>query len=32
MIAMLWAYEGWQFVTYSAGEIKNPQRTFLALS
>ncbi len=28
MIATLWAYEGWQFVTYSAGEVKNPQRTF----
>jgi len=28
MIATLWAYEGWQFVTYSAGETKDPQRTF----
>jgi len=28
MIGTLWAYEGWQFVTYSAGEVKNPQRTF----
>ena len=28
MIATLWAYEGWQFVTYSAGEVKDPQRTF----
>src|SRR5215217_6454482 len=28
MIAMLWAYEGWQFVTYSAGETKAPQPTF----
>lgn len=28
MIAVLWAYEGWQFVTYCAGEAVNPQRTF----
>jgi basic amino acid/polyamine antiporter, APA family len=28
MIATLWAYEGWQFVTYSAGETKDPQQTF----
>ena len=28
MIATLWAYEGWQFVTYSAGEAQEPQRTF----
>jgi basic amino acid/polyamine antiporter, APA family len=28
MIGTLWAYEGWQFVTYSAGEAKDPQRTF----
>jgi hypothetical protein len=21
MIAVLWAYEGWQFGTYSAGEV-----------
>jgi len=28
MIATLWAYEGWQYVTYSAGEAKDPQRTF----
>lgn len=27
MIAVLWAYEGWYFVTYAAGEIKDPQRT-----
>jgi basic amino acid/polyamine antiporter, APA family len=26
MIAVLWAYEGWQFTTYSAGEVHNPQR------
>jgi basic amino acid/polyamine antiporter, APA family len=28
MISVLWAYEGWQFGTYSAGEVKNPQRCF----
>lgn len=28
MIGVLWAYEGWQFVTYCAGEVKTPQRTF----
>jgi basic amino acid/polyamine antiporter, APA family len=28
MIAVLWAYEGWQFVTYCAGETVNPQRNF----
>jgi len=28
MIAVLWAYEGWQYVTFSAGEAKHPQRTF----
>lgn len=28
MISVLWAYEGWQYATYSAGEIINPQRTF----
>jgi len=26
MIAVLWAYEGWYFVAYAAGEIKDPQR------
>ena len=26
MIAVLWTYEGWYFVTYAAGEIKDPQR------
>src|SRR6202140_2955211 len=26
MIAVLWAYEGWQFGTYSAGEVVEPQR------
>ncbi len=28
MIAVLWAYEGWQFASYSAGEASNPQRDF----
>jgi APA family basic amino acid/polyamine antiporter len=28
MIAVLWAYEGWHYVTFSAGEALNPQRTF----
>jgi APA family basic amino acid/polyamine antiporter len=28
MIAVLWAYEGWQFATYCAGETLNPQRDF----
>jgi basic amino acid/polyamine antiporter, APA family len=28
MIAVLWAYEGWQFGTYSAGEVVNPQKCF----
>jgi basic amino acid/polyamine antiporter, APA family len=28
MISVLWAYEGWQYVTFSAGETVNPQRTF----
>lgn len=26
MIAVLWAYESWYYVTYAAGEIKDPQR------
>jgi APA family basic amino acid/polyamine antiporter len=33
MIGVLWAYEGWQYVTFSAGEARDPQRTFpLAIS
>ena len=28
MIATLWAYEGWQYVTFSAGETRDPQRIF----
>ena len=28
MIGVLWAYEGWQWATFSAGETSDPQRTF----
>jgi len=28
MIGVLWAYEGWQYVTFSAGETIDPQRIF----
>ncbi|PYO37573.1 MAG: amino acid transporter [Gemmatimonadetes bacterium] len=28
LIGVLWAYEGWQYVTFSAGETVDPQRTF----
>lgn len=28
MIGVLWAYEGWQYATFSAGEMVNPQKTF----
>jgi basic amino acid/polyamine antiporter, APA family len=28
MIGVLWAYEGWQYVTFSAGETLDPRRTF----
>jgi basic amino acid/polyamine antiporter, APA family len=28
MISVLWAYEGWQYATFSAGESLNPQRDF----
>jgi basic amino acid/polyamine antiporter, APA family len=28
MITVLWAYEGWQFGTYAAGEVVNPQKAF----
>lgn len=27
MIAVLWTYEAWYFITYAAGEIRQPQRT-----
>jgi basic amino acid/polyamine antiporter, APA family len=26
MVAMLWAYDGWNNITFTAGEVKNPQR------
>ena len=26
LISVLWAYEGWQYVTFSAGEARDPQR------
>jgi len=28
MIAVLWAYEGWQYATFCAGETIDPQRNF----
>jgi len=28
MIGVLWAYEGWQYATFAAGETRDPQRTF----
>jgi basic amino acid/polyamine antiporter, APA family len=28
LVSVLWAYEGWQFATYSAGETLDPQRNF----
>lgn len=28
MISVLWAYEGWQYSTFSAGETLEPQRNF----
>ena len=28
LISVLWAYEGWQYVTCLAGEARDPQRTF----
>lgn len=28
MIAVLWAYEGWQFASFSSGEARDPQRDF----
>lgn len=27
-ISVLWAYEGWQYATYAAGETLNPRRNF----
>ncbi len=26
LVSVLWAYEGWQYAAFSAGEAKNPQR------
>jgi APA family basic amino acid/polyamine antiporter len=28
MIGVLWAYEGWQYVTFSSGEMREPARDF----
>ena len=28
VIAVLWAYEGWQYTTFAAGEALDPQRSF----
>jgi APA family basic amino acid/polyamine antiporter len=28
LVGVLWAYEGWQYVTFSAGEADDPQRSF----
>ena len=28
MIGVLWAYEGWQYATFSAGEMVDPQKNF----
>ncbi len=28
MISVLWAYEGWQYATFSAGEALDPQKSF----
>jgi APA family basic amino acid/polyamine antiporter len=28
MLGVLWAYEGWQYATFSAGETVDPQRNF----
>jgi len=27
LVAVLWAYDGWHFVSFAAGEVKDPQRT-----
>ncbi len=32
LLGVLWAYEGWQNVTNSAGEARDPQRTFIYLT
>jgi APA family basic amino acid/polyamine antiporter len=28
IVSVLWAYEGWQYATFSAGETRNPRRDF----
>jgi basic amino acid/polyamine antiporter, APA family len=28
MLGVLWAYEGWQYTTFSAGEVVDPQKNF----
>jgi basic amino acid/polyamine antiporter, APA family len=28
MLGVLWAYEGWHYITYSAGEVVDPQKNF----
>ena len=28
IVSVLWAYEGWQYATFAAGEVVNPQRDF----
>ncbi|HET9513362.1 MAG TPA: amino acid permease [Gemmatimonadales bacterium] len=30
MISVLWAYEGWQYATFVAGEVRDPQRNLPA--
>lgn len=30
LVAVLWAYDGWHFVSFAAGEVKNPSRTIPA--
>lgn len=27
LVAVLWAYDGWHFVSFAAGEVRNPSRT-----
>lgn len=27
LVAVLWAYDGWHFVSFAAGEVRNPART-----
>ncbi|MBK8595374.1 MAG: amino acid permease [Holophagales bacterium] len=30
LVAVLWAYDGWHFVSFAAGEVKDPSRTIPA--